>query len=113
MLLDKLEAAGVQVEIDGEDLRVRARELTEERRAFLRRHKQEIRAELAARQHPLSDRAKAQLHSVVDKLTRDCWRWYAADSDILEQLSDEALEFTVLEYLAKREWYERQEVTAQ
>jgi len=99
-LLDKLEAASVQVELDGENLRVRARELSEEQREFLRRHKEAIKAELAARQHPLSAKVKARLQTVVDKLTADSVRWYRNDADILEQLSNDALEFAVLEYLS-------------
>jgi hypothetical protein len=112
-LIDRLEASGVQVELDGEDLRVRARELSEEQREFLRRYKESIKTELGARQRPLSETAKSRLHAVVDKLTADCACWYRADGHILEQLSDEALEFIVLEFLSKREWYLRQQGAAQ
>jgi hypothetical protein len=63
--------------------------------------------------HVLSSKAKARLRTVVDKLTGDCVRWYQADEDILTQLSDEALEFAVLEFLSKREWYLRRQGVAQ
>lgn len=63
--------------------------------------------------HALSSEAKSRLRAVVDKLTDDCVHWYRNDADILDQLSDEALEFAVLEFLSKREWYERMQETAQ
>jgi len=112
-LLEKLEMSGLEIALEGEDLRIRARELTEEQREFLRRHKEEIKAELAARERPLSERTRTRLIPIVNKLVNDCVSWYRADDSIIEQLNDDALEFVILEFLSKREWYLRQQGTAQ
>jgi len=50
---------------------------------------------------------RKRLENVVKRLTADCIRFYRDDQDILDQMSTEALEDAVLEYLSKRDWYRR------
>jgi hypothetical protein len=107
-ILDRLRSAGVEVNLDGEDLSIRAKEISEEQREFLVRHKEQIKKELLARRCELSERAKARLRFAVNKLVADCEDWYRDDADILETISDAALETMILEFVARKEWYERQ-----
>jgi hypothetical protein len=55
----------------------------------------------------LNDATKARLKQVVFRLTRDCIDWLKDDQDILNAMSEEAIEAVVLEYLSKRDWYRR------
>lgn len=55
----------------------------------------------------LSTETRKLLTGVVRRLVADCVDFYRNDQAILEQMSEDALEFAVRDYLAKADWYSR------
>lgn len=68
--LDRMAAAGVTVEIDGEDLLVDG-DLTEEQTQWLRAHKQELLAELGSREGAAERAAIHELDGELDRPTAE------------------------------------------
>ena len=55
----------------------------------------------------LSDEMISKLRRVVRRLVADCVKWYEEDMPALERMSDEDLDRLVMDYLSKRDWYQR------
>lgn len=53
----------------------------------------------------MTDSSADRLRRVIEGLVSDCAGWYSKDTAILEEMSEQDLERTVLDYLARRDYY--------
>jgi hypothetical protein len=100
-VIAKLARDGIRIEPAGSDIIARPRSaLTDEHRALIREHKQELLAELR-----MPDQGRAAVHKAITRLAADCLDWYRDDLYALASMTPEEVESTVIDYLTKREFY--------
>jgi hypothetical protein len=100
-VIAKLAADGIRVEASGSDIIARPRSaLTDEHRALVREHKQELLAELR-----MPDQGRAAVHKAITRLAADCLDWYRDDLYALASMTPDEVEGVVCDYLSRRQWY--------
>lgn len=99
MFLDRLEAAGVSLEVsDAGKLRASG-DLNDKRREYIRAHKQQLI--VALRMRPIAEK-----HGLADLPEMMAFSsWYKDDLDDLAQMSDQDLEVIVFDYIENHHLY--------
>jgi len=105
MLVTKLAEKGVRLSLDGDDLVFEAdAPPTDEQRAFLRKSKDELIAEL---RQAVPAKAREGLTAVITELVDACMRWYGDDLSHIAAMDRPDLKAAVADYLGRADWYNR------
>ena len=103
----RLAKHGLLVSLAGNKLRVTpADKITPELRDYIAANKAEIQAELLQGSRSASA-ARVVLESVISELVQDAMAWYRDDLDVIACMDRRGLMRMVLDYLSKKDCYER------